>query len=316
MEELQVGNSSLLAILHEMSHRVFQAFQSAKGFNRKCLEMDLVRIIGKVPESPEEILKEISYSGMFFKETFEKKEDFARGLVEGFGGRFVAGDIESIVKAFKETFESCTGFKVENDEAVRSLHSRVSMVLSYISGQLLTMAFGKKGFLIVLGSTCLEENLCGTHIKYGLSSGDINPIGCISERDLRSYLKTYSHIPGVSNLLNEPTHPLINENQLTLTLSEVEYLSHLRKIKKLGPFQTFLSCYNLWGDALKTSEKVKLFFITYSKNRHKSTVLTPLLQFDASGCDDNRYDLRQFLYNQSWTSQFLEIDSFLLSLNN
>ena len=41
------------------------------------------------------------------------------------------------------------------------------------------------------------------------------------------------------------------------------------------------------------------------------TVLTPMLAMDASIVDDNRYDLRQLLYNLAWTTQFDEIDKAL-----
>ena len=43
-------------------------------------------------------------------------------------------------------------------------------------------------------------------------------------------------------------------------------------------------------------EKTRRFFYYYSINRHKMTVLTPSLHLEAYGPDDNRYDLRPFLY--------------------
>ena len=50
----------------------------------------------------------------------------------------------------------------------------------------------------------------------------------------------------------------------------------------------------------------------YANNRHKMTVLTPMMHMDSSGIDDNRYDLRQFLYNVNWTAQFDSIDQALI----
>ena len=51
---------------------------------------------------------------------------------------------------------------------------------------------------------------------------------------------------------------------------------------------------------IEIAEKVKKFFKYYSMNRHKMTVLTPSYHAEAYGVDDNRYDLRQFLYDSKW----------------
>jgi NAD+ synthase (glutamine-hydrolysing) len=41
----------------------------------------------------------------------------------------------------------------------------------------------------------------------------------------------------------------------------------------------------------------------YSINRHKMTTLTPAYHAENYSPDDNRYDLRQFLYNTRWPRQ-------------
>ena len=46
----------------------------------------------------------------------------------------------------------------------------------------------------------------------------------------------------------------------------------------------------------------------YSINRHKMTVITPALHAENYSPDDNRFDLRQFLYNTKWEWQFAAID--------
>jgi len=53
---------------------------------------------------------------------------------------------------------------------------------------------------------------------------------------------------------------------------------------------------------------VKRFFYYYSANRHKMTVLTPSYHAENYGTDDNRFDLRQFLYDTKWEVQFEQID--------
>jgi hypothetical protein len=53
---------------------------------------------------------------------------------------------------------------------------------------------------------------------------------------------------------------------------------------------------------------VKFFFKHYSINRHKLTTLTPSYHAENYSPDDNRFDLRQFLYNTAWSWQFAAID--------
>jgi len=59
------------------------------------------------------------------------------------------------------------------------------------------------------------------------------------------------------------------------------------------------------------AEKVKRFFYYYSTNRHKMCTVTPAYHAEAYSPDDNRFDLRQFLYNSKWTRQFVTIDKIV-----
>ena len=52
---------------------------------------------------------------------------------------------------------------------------------------------------------------------------------------------------------------------------------------------------------------MKRFFRFYGINRHKMTVLTPSYHAENYSPDDNRFDLRPFLY-PSWSRQFQAID--------
>ena len=58
----------------------------------------------------------------------------------------------------------------------------------------------------------------------------------------------------------------------------------------------------------EVAEKVKRFFFFYSINRHKLTTLTPSYHAESYSPDDNRFDLRPFLYNPRWDWQFTAID--------
>jgi NAD+ synthase (glutamine-hydrolysing) len=54
---------------------------------------------------------------------------------------------------------------------------------------------------------------------------------------------------------------------------------------------------------------VKAFFFYYAINRHKTTILPPSYHMSPYSPDDNRFDLRPFLYNASWSWQFRKIDT-------
>ena len=63
------------------------------------------------------------------------------------------------------------------------------------------------------------------------------------------------------------------------------------------------------------AEKVKRFFVYYSINRHKMVVVTPAYHAENYSPDDNRFDLRQFLYNTRWTRQFNTIDELVAKIS-
>ena len=48
-------------------------------------------------------------------------------------------------------------------------------------------------------------------------------------------------------------------------------------------------------------------FSFYAINRHKATVITPSIHLSAYNPDDNRHDLRPFLYVVNWPWQFGKI---------
>ncbi len=61
------------------------------------------------------------------------------------------------------------------------------------------------GSLLVLGSANVDESLRGYMTKYDCSSADINPIGGISKRDLRSFCRYMApQYPALSAILKAP----------------------------------------------------------------------------------------------------------------
>lgn len=97
-----------------------------------------------------------------------------------------------------------------------------------------------------------------------------------------------------------------------MTYEELSVFGRLRKVARCGPFSMFEKLLHEWNGRLAPAEiatKVKRFFYFYSVNRHKMTTLTPAYHAEAYSPDDNRFDLRQFLYNTTWSWQFKRIDS-------
>jgi len=87
----------------------------------------------------------------------------------------------------------------------------------------------------------------------------------------------------------------------------------LRKLMGCGPVSMFQRLVHEWSHlpVSTVAEKVKRFFFYYSINRHKMTTLTPSYHAENYSPDDNRYDLRQFLYNAKWSWQFRKIDELV-----
>lgn len=101
-----------------------------------------------------------------------------------------------------------------------------------------------------------------------------------------------------------------------MTYAELGVFGRLRKISRCGPVRMFLKLLETWKELTPSeiSTKVKRFFFFYSVNRHKLTTLTPSYHAESYSPDDNRFDLRPFLYNTKWTRQFNTIDSIVNSM--
>ena len=78
----------------------------------------------------------------------------------------------------------------------------------------------------------------------------------------------------------------------------------------MGPMRMFEHMLRKWTKLTTTqvAEKVKDLFVEYSKNRNKTTSLSPGCHLSNYSCEDRRYDMRPLLYNTNWTHQFNQID--------
>lgn len=187
-----------------------------------------------------------------------------------------------------------------------------------------------------------RSSLRGYLTKYDCSSADVNPIGSISKTDLKSfiaYARDAFQLPVLHSFLTAvPTAELepitadyvqADEADMGLTYDELSVLGRLRKVGKCGPYSMLLKLLQQRRDAAAAVaakkdgaplpplihlsprailEKVQLFFTMYAINRHKMTTLTPSYHAESYSPDDNRFDLRPFLYNVRFPWQYKRME--------
>ncbi|EIW67818.1 hypothetical protein TREMEDRAFT_39964 [Tremella mesenterica DSM 1558] len=266
----------------------------------------------------------------------------AKDLAEAIGSYHVDLNMDTAVSAVKGIFSFVTGkspqFKAHGGSsaenlALQNIQARLRMVVGYMFAQLLPWARGKSGGLLVLGSANVDESLRGYLTKYDCSSADINPIGGISKTDLKKFIayaeKAYD-MPILQSFLDAiPSAELIpigadnavqsDEVEMGMTYDELSVFGRLRKVEKCGPYSMFGKLVQEWGSFLsptEIAEKVKHFFFTHAINRHKMTTLTPSVHMESYSPDDNRFDLRPFLYPSRFDHQFAKIDALAETLPN
>lgn len=124
--------------------------------------------------------------------------------------------------------------------------------------------------------------------RYDCSSGDLNPIGAISKGDLKKMLswvgKTYgwdvlaevAAAPPTAELRpnaasEELEHSQLDEDEMGMSYEELGVYGKLRKVARCGPVSMFQQLCHMWThlSPAAVAEKVKHFWIHYSRNRHK-----------------------------------------------
>jgi NAD+ synthase (glutamine-hydrolysing) len=339
-------SSSTAAIVGSMCTLLVRALQNSEnGENSTRLISEIRRVCNAeddyVPDDPRELagrLLHTAYMGSGISSSDGTKAR-AAALARDIGGWHCACDIGVIVDAIISVFITVFGesrrpqFRAHggsNPEnlALQNIQARTRMVLAYLFAQLTLWARGKAGSLLVLGSANVDEGLRGYLTKYDCSSADINPIGGISKSDLRSFMRWAAQPEpkglGYTSLLSieqaPPTAELepitssysqTDEEDMGMTYDELSWYGRLRKVHRCGPLSMFRKLVRVWPDMApgKLAEKVKFFFRMYAINRHKMTTLTPSYHAENYSPEDNRFDLRQFLYNVRWPWQFRAIDN-------
>ena len=111
----------------------------------------------------------------------------------------------------------------------------------------------------------------------------------------------------------EHEHSQLDEADMGMSYAELSWYGRLRKVARCGPLSMYvrlLSAGGAWGALAPpaVAAKVKRFFYFHALNRHKMCTLTPSYHAESYSPDDNRFDLRPFLYNTAWSRQFRAID--------
>ncbi|POR32474.1 NAD+ synthase (Glutamine-hydrolysing) [Tolypocladium paradoxum] len=303
---------------------------------------DLRRVTGIkdfTPKSPYEIVNRLlttCYTGTV--NSSDETRSRAERLAEKLGAWHLSIPIDGVIGAYQELIKSALQFtprySVEGGTqaenlALQNLQARNRMVVQYTLAQLATTArkLPRAGAaLLVLTSGNVDEALRGYVTKYDASAGDIAPLGSISKNDAKRFQAWARHnwdLPIMTEFIEAtPTAELLplsagvqadeSENEMGLSYEELSMFGILRKVDKLGPWSCYLRLLGLWKDGAgmgpqQIGDKVMRFYRHYAINRHKATVLTPSIHLSAYNPDDNRADLRPFLYVVNWPFQFNKI---------
>ncbi|QSZ36450.1 hypothetical protein DSL72_006329 [Monilinia vaccinii-corymbosi] len=322
-----IDSCATSVIVHSMCRIVYAAVE--KGDNPQVVE-DLLRIVGEEedstwrPSSSQDIANRIFHTAyMGSKNSSAETRVRAKDLGEKIGSYHLNFDIDNVVSAVTTLFTTVTSYTPKykmyggtpaSNLALQNIQARLRMVLAYLFAQLLPTVRGrtKSGSLLVLGSANVDESLRGYFTKYDCSSADINPIGAISKTDLKRFIlwaSTEFEMPLLQDFIDAPPtaelEPITedyvqsDEADMGMSYNELSIYGRLRKVDKLGPYGMWTKLLHEWGNVLSPREiyeKTRWFFWCYSINRHKMTTLTPSYHAEQYSPDDNRYDLRPFLY--------------------
>jgi len=324
-----LDSASTATIVFSMCRLVMQALDEGNEQVKK----DVQRIAGAyhasnpswLPTSAQDLcncLLSTVYMGME-KQSSQETRSRARDLSAAIGAYFTDTNIDPVFDSFRNIFTTATNFSprfrvhggsTAENLALQNIQARTRMVNAYLFAQLLPTVRNRVsgGGLLVLGSGNVDECLRGYLTKYDCSSADLNPIGSISKVDLKRFLRwstTAFSLPILQSFLDAtPTAELepitadyvqSDEADMGMTYAELSDFGRLRKEKKMGPYAMFCRLVHDWRDRAtprEVADKVKRFHHFYAINRHKMTTMTPGYHAEGYSPDDNRFDLRPFLY--------------------
>ena len=274
------------------------------------------------PSTPKDLCGRIFATCFMGSENSSKEtRQRAKKLAGDIGAYHTDISIDTVVSALRNLFTAVTKFQpkfkvhggsLAENLALQNIQARLRMVIAYLFAQLLPTVRGKGGSYLVLGSANVDESLSGYMTKYDCSSADINPIGSISKTDLKRFIawaRDHFGLPILDSFLHAtPTAELepitgdyvqSDEADMGMTYAELSQFGILRKVHKLGPYGMWEYLVHQWGPDMsprQVYDRVRHFFWRFNANRHKMTILTPAVHFESYSPDDNRHDLRPFVY--------------------
>lgn len=335
-------SASTVTIVGSMCHLLVEAAQSSDVEQQLLDDIRRVTHAGSdyIPKDPRELACRILHTAYMpcGEASSPETRMRAKAIARDVGAHHCVVDItrvvDSVINAFvsafgptaRPRFRSRGGSLTEN-LAMQNVQARIRMVVAYVCAQLTLWVRGRRGGLLVLGSSNVDEGLRGYLTKYDCSAADINPIGGISKSDLKRFLEWAStpdsglEFRSLTEIVKSPptaelepieeAYTQTDEKDMGMSYEELSWYGRLRKLSQCGPLAMFRKLRSIWlgvADVKEVARRVKFFFKMYSINRHKLTTLTPSYHAEDYSPEDNRYDLRPFLYNTKWTWQFKKID--------
>ncbi|BAE61562.1 unnamed protein product [Aspergillus oryzae RIB40] len=333
-----IDSCATAIIVHSMCREVIKAVsegneQVIKDVRRLCAEpADSTWL----PTTSQEVCNRIFHTSYMGTQNSSKEtRDRSKRLSTDIGSYHVDFNFDTVVTSLTNLFTMVTNFQPKfkvhggsraENQALQNVQARLRMVLSYLFASLLPTVRqrpGGGGLLVLASSNVDAECLRGYLTKYDASSADLNPIGSISKVDLKKFIawsRDSFELPILHEFLNatptaelEPitsTYVQSDEADMGVTYAELSTFGYLRKIAKLGPWSMYERLLHVWGNEYSPREiyeKTRHFFYNYAINRHKMTVLTPSYHAEQYSPDDNRHDLRQFLYPSfTWAYKKME----------
>lgn len=343
-----LDSSTVALFVYSMARMALQAIKSGE----KTVLDDLRRVTGEpdfMPAKPEDIVGRLFHTCyMGTVNSGDETRTRAKRLSERLGGYHSDIKIDEAVTAHENIIaQTLDGFRpkyaIEGGSAAENLarqniQARNRLVVAYELAQLSTTARNtprKGAALLVLGSGNVDENLRGYYTKYDASSADIAPLGSISKTDAKAFqawARDHWNLPIMTEFIEAtPSAELLplsagvqddeSDAEMGFTYSELSEFGILRKVHKLGPWSAYLRLLGDWKERpgfgpREIADKVMRFFRFYALNRHKAVILTPSPHLSAYNPDDNRHDLRPFLYVVNWPWQFDKIKTHVEEMEN
>uniref|UniRef100_A0A670YCK9 Glutamine-dependent NAD(+) synthetase n=1 Tax=Pseudonaja textilis TaxID=8673 RepID=A0A670YCK9_PSETE len=290
-----VDSSATACIVYSMCLQICHA---VKNGNQTVLD-DIRRIVNDemyIPKEAQELCGRLLTTCYMASENSSLDTyDRAKSLAEEIGSYHINVNIDGAVKAILGIFSTVMGrspqYQVHGGStrenlALQNVQARIRMVIGYLFAQLCLWTRGLPGGLLVLGTANVDESTLKYFSVKSPPTAELEPLqkGNVTQMD---------------------------EVDMGMTYAELSVYGKLRKIAKAGPYTMFCKVVTMWKEICSPREvasKVKHFFQMYSINRHKMTTLTPAYHAANYSPDDNRFDLRPFLYNSAWSWQFRCID--------